>query len=334
MEKTNSQEQNPHPIPTENLRVEDVRFFAVGHGRSGTTWLERTLNSHPEILCKGSGMFFGKGLDSLGGNRILHEALANSEGVRAWHGSGKLNHWTKSGDFDQDVAQMMRAMIDSLMRRELTRSGKRVLGDRTPHYVSYLHEVYALYPEAKIIHAVRDGRDTAISGIHNLWHHSQDRGGHINLEPEETKLRDAYFEDQEAFLSSGQSIFTEKRIRQRARNWNRLVGQGRRTGMELFGDNYLDFRYEDHLHRSHEALQKLFGFLEVDTDPQIIGKAIESNSFEKLTGRSPGQELPSDHARKGVSGDWKELFTARDRRIFDEEAGELLAELGYEREAD
>jgi hypothetical protein len=103
--------------------------------------------------------------------------------------------------------------------------------------------------------------------------------------------------------------------------------------MELFGDNYLDFRYEDHLHKPHEALEKLFGFLEVDTDPQIIEKAIKSNSFEKLTGRSPGQELRSDHARKGVSGDWKNLFTARDRQIFEEEAGELLSELGYERES-
>ena len=34
--------------------------------------------------------------------------------------------------------------------------------------------------------------------------------------------------------------------------------------------------------------------------------------------------------RKGVSGDWREVFTERDKRIFKEEAGELLVELGYE----
>src|ERR671913_2476569 len=48
-------------------RGEDVRpvventpvFFVVGQQKSGTTWLMRMLNSHPEILCKGEGRFFG-----------------------------------------------------------------------------------------------------------------------------------------------------------------------------------------------------------------------------------------------------------------------------------
>src|SRR5215203_6981149 len=35
-------------------------FFVVGQQKSGTTWLMRMLDSHPEILCKGEGRFFGK----------------------------------------------------------------------------------------------------------------------------------------------------------------------------------------------------------------------------------------------------------------------------------
>jgi hypothetical protein len=30
-----------------------------------------------------------------------------------------------------------------------------------------------------------------------------------------------------------------------------------------------------------------------------------------------------------VAGDWKHVFTERERQIFDQEAGELLARLGY-----
>ena len=35
-------------------------FFLIGQAKSGTSWLMRTLNSHPEILCKDEGRFFGR----------------------------------------------------------------------------------------------------------------------------------------------------------------------------------------------------------------------------------------------------------------------------------
>ena len=324
----------PHPIPPEDLKVEDVRFFALGHGRSGTTWLERTLGTHPEILCKGSGMFFGKNLKNFGGRRILYEVLANSDGLKSWHETGSLNLWTKPDEFEQDIAQITRVAIDSLMRRALTESGKRILGDRTPHYVSHLNEVFTLYPQAKIVHAIRDGRDVAISGMHNFWYNSKLDGSPVRLSPEETEIREAYLEDREVFLSGGRSIFTEDRIRQRARGWNRIVRRGRKVGWELFGDNYFEFFYEDHLSKPHEALRELFAFLEADISPEVIEEVIEANSFEKRSGRQRGEELSGSFLRKGIHGDWKGVFTDRDKRVFKEEAGELLIELGYEKNMD
>ena len=35
-------------------------FFILGRQKSGTTWLMRLLNRHPEILCRGEGKFFGR----------------------------------------------------------------------------------------------------------------------------------------------------------------------------------------------------------------------------------------------------------------------------------
>lgn len=320
----------PHPMPPEDMKVEDVRFFALGHGRSGTTWLERTLNTHPEVLCLGSGMFFGRFIQNFGGRRLLYEVLNGSEGLKTWH-EWEENLWTKPEDaFDRDVAQIARAAIDALMRRKLTESGKRVLGDRTPHHISHLDEVHALYPDAKIVHAIRDGRDVAISGMHSFWHRAEDRGGVVKLSPEEIETRDAYLNDREGFLAGGGSIFTEERIRQRASGWNRIVRQGRK-GRESFGDNYTELFYEEHLHRPHEALTTLFGFLEVDTSPEVIERVVEENTFKKLSaGRSSGEETSGSFFRKGISGDWKGVFTERDKRVFKEEAGELLVELGYE----
>jgi hypothetical protein len=320
-----------HPIPTEDLPVEDVRFFAVGNGRSGTTWLERTLDTHPEILCKGSGMFFGKGIKNFGGRRLLYEVLAGSEDLKTWHDMG-LNEWAEPGEYERDVAQIARAAIDAVMRRRLTGSGKRILGDRTPHHVSYLNEAHELYPEAKIVHAVRDGRDVAISSLHAFWKHSSDRGGPANISPEEAEMREEYLRDPAAYLKSGRGIFTAERIRQQAAGWNRVVRRGRESGKKLFGARYTELYYEDHLHRPRETLASLFEFLGADSSPEVVDRIVRANSFEALTGRKPGQESSGAFMRKGVSGDWRGTFTERDKEVFKEEAGELLVELGYEKD--
>ncbi|HYQ85440.1 MAG TPA: hypothetical protein VEP28_15795, partial [Rubrobacter sp.] len=59
-------------LPREALRIASARreparlergsktpvFFVTGVGKSGTSWLMRTLDGHPEILCRGEGRFF------------------------------------------------------------------------------------------------------------------------------------------------------------------------------------------------------------------------------------------------------------------------------------
>jgi hypothetical protein len=61
-----------------------------------------------------------------------------------------------------------------------------------------------------------------------------------------------------------------------------------------------------------------------------VTRCIEAASFEKLSkGRKRGEEDPSSFFRKGVAGDWKHVFTQREKEAFDREAGDLLARLGY-----
>ena len=43
-----------------SLREETPMFFVVELRKSGTSWLMRTLDGHPEILCRGEGRFFGR----------------------------------------------------------------------------------------------------------------------------------------------------------------------------------------------------------------------------------------------------------------------------------
>ena len=64
-------------------------FFLVGRLKSGTSWLMRLFDSHPEILCRGEGKFFGRGKSN-----ALHGALSRSKELKRWLGH---NPWTPPG---------------------------------------------------------------------------------------------------------------------------------------------------------------------------------------------------------------------------------------------
>jgi hypothetical protein len=103
----------------------------------------------------------------------------------------------------------------------------------------------------------------------------------------------------------------------------------------MLGDNYTEVRYEDLLKRPEQELERLLGFLGVDAGKDAVRRCVRSASFEKLSkGRKRGREDATSFFRKGVAGDWREVFTERDKHIFKQEAGDLLVKLGYEEDHD
>jgi hypothetical protein len=182
-----------------------------------------------------------------------------------------------------------------------------------------------------VIHIIRDGRDQAVSFIHQQGNRAK-RGRTHRLSPEELARSEAYRRSRRELAQRGEGMFAEKTLRKAAQNWALRVGQAIEDGPALFGDCYTEVRYEDLLVRPNEEVERLLDFLGVDTDERLVEHCVSSASFEKLSrGRQRGQEDPSSFYRKGVAGDWKYLFDGHDRQIYKEEAGELLIRLGYEK---
>src|SRR5207249_7446416 len=48
-------------------------------------------------------------------------------------------------------------------------SGKPLYGDKTPRYVLYLTQLAKLFPEARFVHIIRDGRDVTMSLLEKDW---------------------------------------------------------------------------------------------------------------------------------------------------------------------
>ena len=92
-------------------------------------------------------------------------------------------------------------------------------------------------------------------------------------------------------------------------------------------------RYEEMLADSEGTLAKLLSeYVDQEVDLDEVRYTVKRYSFENKTGRQRGEEDRSSFARKGISGDWKNYFNAEARQIFDHYAGDLLIELGYEKD--
>lgn len=65
-------------------------------------------------------------------------------------------------------------------------------------------------------------------------------------------------------------------------------------------------------------------------DDWRVQMAVEKFSMERATGRKPGEEDRSAFIRKGVVGDWVNHFTKEAAELFNDLAGDVLVQLGYE----
>lgn len=292
-------------------------FFVVGNQKSGTTWLMRMLDAHPEVLCKGEGRFFGGSWrqeslvhrDERRPASSLYNAVLDAEYLRLWI---ERSVWSRNDDAAEHLDNLTRMAIDYFLRGELLKSGKRVVGDKSPLLTpETIREISAIYPEARVIHIIRDGRDVAVSAAHHSRNFGRARKRAPSRGPEA-------------------GVFPEGQLEKLAAEWASRVGRTVQDGPELLGENYAEVRYEDLLERPATEIRRLLGFLGVGSDEETAGRCVDAASFERLSrGRKPGEEDPSSFFRKGVAGDWKNVFTPRDGETFDEQAGELLIRLGY-----
>ena len=306
-------------------------FFVVGQQKSGTTWLMRMLDSHPEILCKGEGRFFGKGwrresvkqTDAKRPPGSLYNAILDAEYLRLWI---ERSVWSRNEAADEHVDNILSMMIGYFLVGELSKTKKRLVGDKSPLLTpDTIKEISGVYPEARVIHIIRDGRDAAVSAVHHSWNFGKRQGFRISAK------REAYHENAGGLRNERESLFAGNSLRRMAAEWDARVSRTIEDGPALLGDNYTEVRYEGLLERPEEEMARLLGFLGAEAGEQTVSHCVHSASFQKLSkGRRRDEEDATSFFRKGVAGDWKNVFTARDKQVFKEQAGGLLVRLGYE----
>jgi Sulfotransferase family len=278
--------------------------FIVGCPRSGTTLLGRMVDAHPDIAVIHEGRFAPDWFERRRG--LTADGFVTAELVDGLLGYPPFANVSVSreelerllGDGDRlSYADFVARIFDLHGRAH----GKRLVGDKTPHYVRSLPTLHALWPAARVVHLIRDGRDVAQSVLG--WRKVTDRGGSV-----------ARF-----------SAFREDRVAAIACWWEWLVRLGREDGAALGPATYHEIHYEALVAEPGAECKRLCDFLGVAYEDQMLG-------FHQGRERNdPG--LDAKKAWRRVTPglrDWRSEMPPADVERFQAVAGGLLAELGYE----
>ena len=270
-------------------------FFIVGAHRSGTTLLRLILNNHPHLAVPFESVFipvFYKNLREYG-DLSLKENLS-----RLIYDIGMLSR-DKKGELVQDPEAILSlpisnyaGLVDAIFMEYAERKGKRRWGDKTPSQVMELDILWKLFPDCRVIHLVRDGRDVALSLRRISW-----GSAHI------------------------------PRV---AADWRWMTILGRKMGAFL-GDHYLEVRYEDLVLKPEETLRRICAFLEEPYHEDLLRFHVTAEKEMPSESMKWHQNSvkPPDPSKVFM---WKHQMSLADRFIFEQIAGPELELFGYIRE--
>jgi hypothetical protein len=274
-------------------------LFVVGCPRSGTTLLQRMLDNHPQLAVANDSHFIPRVVEDvpIGVDPLLTPGLV--ERVRTYRRFYRLGLPDVAVRRAAREARTYREFVSALYSEYGRLRGKPFAGEKTPDYVRHLPRLHVLFPWARFVHIIRDGRDAALSILE--WAR-RDKG------------------------PSRFELWEEEPVAVCALWWRWLVTTGRRDGRALGPARYREVRYEDLVARPETTLRELASFLGLPYAPEMVA------FHEGKTRREPGLSakkawLPPTPGLR----DWRTQVSERDAQLFEALAGDLLSELGYER---
>ena len=264
-------------------------FFIVGSARSGTTLLRLILNAHPDVAVPPESRFITelwRGQREVEVAKFLG-ALAAHKRFQTWD----LPIDAVAGELDDrpvvGYPDAIRAAFDAYANV----NGKSRWGDKTPRYVEELDLIADLFPDARFIHLVRDGRNVALS--------------YANVP------------------------FGPKTVGRAAALWRRRVIAGREKGSALGGRRYLEIYYEDVVEDAPGATKDICEFLDLEFDPGVLDYT-ERARGSVLPRASMYNPHVTEPPRANVRS-WQDSMPPSQIEIFEAVAGDALSLLGYER---
>jgi hypothetical protein len=205
--------------------------FIIGFERSGTTLLRAIVDAHPDIAVGPESPFVANLAPQWAGDRGLDVEALVADLVADW----QFHRWLMAPDdvravltdaAPADYPDAVRALFASWAERE----GKPRYGDKTPRNLLWIDRLAELFPEARFVHLIRDGRDVAAS-------------------------------------YAAEFPLPVPRAIQR---WARRLRIGRAAGAALGPDRYREIRYEDLVADPEPVVREVCELFELSFDPTML----------------------------------------------------------------
>lgn len=211
-------------------------LFVVSAPRSGSTLLRLILDAHPNLAVPPPGWLFDlvfPYLYSYGSLDIDANFLELAEDILA---TPTVKKWPLKTTAAELVAatgeRSFGGLYAALHLAYAKLSNKRRWGEKTPRNAFWIDEIHALYPDARFIHIVRDGRDMAID--------------------------------------ISDSVLLPYSVYSGANLWQRYVLAIRDSMSRIPESSFLEIRYEDLCADPEKTIHNLCGFLGEDFAPAML----------------------------------------------------------------
>ena len=221
-----------------NPAVNITPIFVCGVGRSGTSLVQSMIGSHPEIVFPPETAFIRRyiatgllnkifrngGLDAVN-NRLSSDSRVSR--LQMEINKVLLPFLNKEQEFT-DIA-----FYNLLLYQYAESIGRKKVGDKDPRLVEYLPLINRHWPNAYIIHMIRDPRDVLVSKKKAEWSKGRHWIAHV-------------------FANRVQ------------------IRMGRKEGRRLFGERYKEVIYEELISDPNNVLKEICEWLGISFEQEML----------------------------------------------------------------
>jgi hypothetical protein len=169
------------------VRSEPEAVFIVGVSRSGTTLMRRVLDRHPRLAIATENHYLGHLLEREGARhyfRALGDPRDDATMRRIvdliWSREFEHQSWLREpspywdwlvrrvprADFERrllDSDRTERGIFTAILRAYADKRRRPIMGEKTPAHLGYVETLLDWYPDARVIHMLRDPRAIYVS---------------------------------------------------------------------------------------------------------------------------------------------------------------------------